>query len=81
MDYPRVKILWNDIIGDSGWSDEKEMNEMKYTDCVSEGYLYKETEDMVLTFASYEIDCTGKIISFGDRNAYPKGCIKEIIYT
>jgi hypothetical protein len=34
---------------------------------------------IIMTFASYEIE-DGEIISFGDRNIYPIGVIKEIEY-
>jgi hypothetical protein len=52
---------------------------MKCSTCVSEGYLFFSDEFKIMTFASYEVE-DGEIISFGDRNVYPLGCIKEIEY-
>jgi hypothetical protein len=52
---------------------------MKCSTCISEGYLFFSDEDKIITFASYEVE-DGEIISFGDRNVYPFGCIREIEY-
>ena len=48
--------------------------------CTSLGYLFYKDKNKVITFASFEADKEGKIISFGDCNVYPSGCIKKIEY-
>jgi hypothetical protein len=54
--------------------------DMQCSTCVSEGHLFhKDESSKIMTFASYEVE-DGEIISFGDRNVYPLGCIKEIEY-
>jgi hypothetical protein len=77
--YPRIRLHWIDILGDTGWADEDEFQEMKCSTCVSEGHLFHKDENSVMTFASYEIE-DGEIISYGDRNIYPIGVIRKIEY-
>lgn len=75
--YPRIRVYWKDILGDSGWADEEEFKKMKPTEPVSDGYLFYKDKNIVLTFGSYDVDSDGKI-TFGDRNVYPTGCIRKI---
>jgi hypothetical protein len=77
--FPRVRVHWIDILGDTGWADEDEFSEMKCSTCVSEGHLFTKDDTMIMTFASYEVE-DGQIISFGDRNVYPIGVVKKIEY-
>lgn len=77
--YPRIRLHWIDILGDTGWADEDEFQDMKYSTCVSEGFLFRKDENAVMTFASYEIE-DGEIISYGDRNIYPIGVVRKIEY-
>ena len=77
--YPKVTIEWVDILGDTAWSEEDEFKNMKCSTCVSQGYLIFKNDEVLMTFASYEAE-DGEIISFGDRNVYPIGCIKKIEY-
>jgi hypothetical protein len=77
--YPRIRLHWIDILGDTGWADEDEFKEMKCSTCVSEGHLFYKDENSVMTFASYETE-DGEVISYGDRNIYPIGVVKKIEY-
>ena len=77
--YPRIRIHWIDILGDTGWADEDEFQDMQCSTCVSEGFLFKKDNDVVITFASYEIE-NNEVISYGDRNIYPVGVVKKIEY-
>ena len=54
--YPRVRVHWIDILGDTSWADEDEFQEMKCSTCVSEGHLFHKDDNFVMTFASYEIE-------------------------
>ena len=72
-------MQWIDILGDTGWADEDDFKNMKCSTCVSEGHLFYSDENKIMTFASYEVE-GGEIISFGDRNVYPIGCVREIEY-
>jgi len=79
--FKRIRLHWIDILGDTAWADTNEFSEMECSTCVSEGYLFYSDEDKLMTFASYEAEAEdGDIISFGDRNVYPIGCVKEIEY-
>jgi len=77
--YPRIKLEWIDILGDTAWADNDEFNDMQCSTCVSEGFLFYKDDKVIMTFASYEIE-NDEIISFGDRNIYPIGCVKNITY-
>jgi hypothetical protein len=79
-DFKRIRLHWVDILGDSGWHNKKELKFMECSLCTSLGYLFYKDKNKVITFASFEADKEGKIISFGDCNVYPSGCIKKIEY-
>jgi hypothetical protein len=74
--YPRVRVHWIDILGDTGWADEDEFQEMQCSTCVSEGHLFHKDDNAIMTFASYEIE-NGEVISYGDRNVYPIGVVRK----
>jgi len=78
-DFKRIRLHWIDILGDTAWADNDEFSEMECSTCVSEGYLFYSDQNKLMTFASYEAE-DGEIISYGDRNVYPIGCVKEIEY-
>jgi hypothetical protein len=77
--YPRIRLHWIDILGDTSWSNENEFQEMQCSTCVSEGHLFHKDDNVIMTFASYEIE-NNEIINYGDRNVYPVGVIKKIEY-
>jgi len=77
--YPRVRVHWIDILGDTGWADEEEFQEMQCSTCVSEGHLFHKDNKVVMTFASYEIE-NEMVTSYGDRNVYPIGVVTKIEY-
>jgi hypothetical protein len=52
---------------------------MECSTCVSEGYLFYSDQNKIMTFASFEVE-DGEVISYGDRNVYPIGCVREIEY-
>jgi hypothetical protein len=77
--YPRIRLHWIDILGDTGWADEEEFKDMQCSTCVSEGHLFHKDDKVVMTFASYEIE-NEMVTSFGDRNVYPIGVVTKIEY-
>jgi hypothetical protein len=79
-DFKKIKLHWIDILGDSGWHSKKELKDMECSLCTSLCYLFYKDKNKVITFASFEADKTSKIISYGDCNVYPAGCIKKIEY-
>jgi len=72
--YCFCKIVWLDILGDSGHADIEEFNQMKPAEMVTHAYVYYNDSKVVKTFASYDTSFE----SFSDRNVFPKGCIKKI---
>lgn len=72
--YYFYKIVWLDIVGDSGHADVQEFMKLNPVEMVSYGYIFSKDNQCVRTFASY--DTTSE--SFSDRNAIPNGCIKQL---
>ena len=69
--YYFYKIVWLDIIGDSGHANVEEFNKMECAEMVSFGYVFEKTRKYLKTFASYD----SKEESFSDRNVIPIGCV------
>lgn len=73
----RIEIVWVDIIHDSGWHDQDEID-----DFINEksmlvnmvGYLYEEDEDNYVLLDAYFQDKS----QFGTIHVIPKGCVKQI---
>jgi len=71
--YYFYKIVWLDIVGDSGHADAAEFMKLIPVEMVSYGYIFSKDNQCVRTFASY--DTTSE--SFSDRNCFPNGCIRS----
>ena len=69
--YYFYKIVWLDILGDSGHADTNEFNDMKPAEMITHAYVFYNDSKVVKTFASYD----AHFESFSDRNVFPKGCI------
>ena len=54
--YPRIRLHWIDILGDTAWADNDEFMDMECSTCVSEGHLFFSDEFKIMTFASYEVE-------------------------
>ena len=72
--YYFYKIVWLDILGDSGHVDSEEFNQMKPAEMITHAYIFYNDSKLVKTFASYDANAE----SFSDRNVFPKGCIKKL---
>jgi len=68
------KIIWLDILGDSGHADSDEFNQMKPAEMVTHAYIFYNDSKVLKTFASYDANSE----CFSDRNVFPKGCIKKL---
>ena len=68
------RIVWLDILGDSGHASGDEFNSMKPAEMVSYGYVFYKDSKVVQTFASYD----SREESFSDRNVFPRGCIVRL---
>ena len=72
--YYFYKIVWLDILGDSGHADTNEFHDMKPAEMITHAYVFYNDSKVLKTFASYD----AHFESFSDRNVFPKGCIKKI---
>ena len=72
--YYFYKLVWEDIVGDSGHATMDEFKQMKTAEMVTYGYVFEKTKEYIKTFASYD----SKEESFSDRNIIPTGCIKSV---
>jgi hypothetical protein len=72
--YYFYRIVWLDILGDSGHANSEEFNSMKPAEMVTYGYVYSKDNKMLKTFASYD----SKEECFSDRNVFPIGCIERL---
>jgi hypothetical protein len=72
--YYFYKIVWLDILGDSGHADINEFNDMKPAEMVTHAYIFSKDNKTLKTFASYDNSSE----SFSDRNVFPTGCIKKL---
>ena len=72
--YYFYKIVWLDILGDSGHADVEEFNQMKPAEMITHAYVFYNDSKVLKTFASYD----SQFESFSDRNVFPKGCIKKL---
>ena len=72
--YYFYKIVWLDILGDSGHADVNEFMDMKPAEMITHAYVFYNDSKVLKTFASY----VSHFESFSDRNVFPKGCIKKL---
>ena len=72
--YYFYKIVWLDILGDSGHADSEEFNQMKPAEMVTHAYIFYNDSKVLKTFASYDANSE----CFSDRNVFTKGCIKKL---
>ena len=72
--YYFYKIVWLDILGDSGHADTNEFMDMKQAEMVTHAYVFYNASKVLKTFASYDTNAE----SFSDRNVFPKGCVVKI---
>ena len=70
--YPKVTIVWRDIIGSGGFGDADDFRELGCPTFVTEGFLFdvfeEDGERYVRTFASYQKEDGD---DFGDKNCFP----------
>ena len=72
--YYFFKIVWVDIVGDTGHADSIDFMKLVPAEMISYGYIFSKDKQCIRTFASYD----SKDESFSDRNVYPIGCIKAL---
>jgi len=72
--YYFYKIIWADILGDSGHADAAEFMQMKPAIMETYAYMFHKDKKVLRTFASYDTSSE----SFSDRNVLPIGCVLKM---
>ena len=72
--YYFYKIVWADILGDSGHADAAEFTQMKPAIMETYAYVFNKDKKCLRTFASYDTNSE----SFSDRNVFPLGCVQKM---
>ena len=72
--YYFYKIVWADILGDSGHADATEFTQMKPAIMETYAYVFNKDKKVLRTFASYDTSSE----SFSDRNVFPLGCVQKM---
>ncbi len=72
--YYFYKILWQDILGDSGHADFNEFRHMQPAIMETYAYVFQKDKKVLRTFASYDTSSE----SFSDRNVFPLGCVLKM---
>lgn len=72
--YYFYKIIWADILGDSGHADVAEFMNMKPAIMETYAYVFHKDKKVLRTFASYDTSSE----SFSDRNVLPIGCVQKM---
>jgi hypothetical protein len=72
--YYFYKIIWADILGDSGHADAAEFMQMKPAIMETYAYVFNKDKKVLRTFASYDTSSE----SFSDRNVFPLGCVQKM---
>ena len=72
--YYFYKIMWLDIVGDSGHATSDEFDKFECAKMVTFAYVYKRNKKFLWTFCSYD----EKDEAYSDRNVFPVGCITGI---
>ena len=75
--WKKYRVEWLDISGETGWGSEDTIRKMEPQVATTEGYLFYEDNDRVITFATYYYN-DEEGYTFRDRNVFPRGCIKSI---
>ena len=73
----KVEIIWADIIHDSGWHDQTELDDFINEKAMTVNmicYLYEEDDENYTVVDSYMEDKS----MFGTIHVIPKGCVKSI---
>ena len=75
--WKKYRIEWLDISGETGWGSVETTKKMEPQLAISEAYLFHEDENKIITFATYYHN-EEEGYTLGDRNVFPKGCIKSM---
>ena len=69
--YPLVRIYWEDIIGETNWSDIVDIKKSKTAICCSVGWLINENSTTTVVMADFSFEDNGDIKQGGNYTTIP----------
>ena len=69
--YPLVRIYWEDIIGETNWSDIVDIKKSKTAICCSVGWLVNENPNTTVVMADFSFEDNGDIKQGGNYTTIP----------
>ena len=69
--YPLVRIYWEDIIGETTWSDIVDIKKSKTAICCSGGWLVNQNEVTTIVMADYSFEDNNDIKQGGNYTTIP----------
>jgi hypothetical protein len=68
-------LTWYDAQSETGWISLEDMDNLKPAVSKTKGWIYKETDEYIITFGTYSTDANDNIIEFGEVLCIPKNWI------
>lgn len=69
------KLVWLDAQSETGWVSKEQMDKLKPAVSKTKGWIYKETDEYIITFGTYSLDVDENIIEFGEVLCIPKNWV------
>jgi hypothetical protein len=66
------KLIWYDAQSETGWCSKEQLDKLKPAISKTKGWIYKETDEYIITFGTYSKDSEDNIIEFGEVLCIPK---------
>ena len=68
-------LTWYDAQSETGWLSLEDIEKLKPAISKTKGWIYKETDEYIITFGTYSKDANDNIIEFGEVLCVPKNWI------
>jgi|TARA_R110000782_G_scaffold12119_1_gene36651 hypothetical protein len=68
-------LTWYDAQSETGWISLEDIEKLKPAISKTKGWIYKETDEYIITFGTYSKDANDNIIEFGEVLCVPKNWI------
>ena len=69
--YPLVRIYWEDIIGETNWSDIVDIKKSKTAICCSVGWLMKQDDNVTILMSDFNFENEKEIKQGGNYTTIP----------
>jgi hypothetical protein len=73
--YLKVILHGTDAQSETGWLSVEQIEKLKPAMSKTKGWIYKETDEYIITFGTYSTDANDNIIEFGEVLCVPKNWI------